>query len=157
LSATASRANGDRMSAALVAVDGEAPDSEAVRMACELLSGSNSNLYIVYVIEVERGLALDAEMVPATARGEEVLKDMEEIAKSFRINVEAELLQARRAGTAIVQEAVDKRVEAVVLGVPYQEAYGSYSLGHTARYVLENVPCRVVLWRDTIPQTVKPR
>ncbi len=154
LSAISSRANGNRMSAVLVAVDGDAPDSEAVRTACELLNGPNSNLYIVYVIEVERGLALDAEILPATARGEEVLKHMEEVAKPFKINVQAELLQARRAGSAIVQEAVDKHVDAVVIGVPYKEAYGSFSLGQTVPYVLENAPCRVVLWRDPLRQKV---
>ena len=153
-SSAASGANGTRMSAVLVAVDGDAPDSEAVRTGCELLNGPSSNLYIVYVIEVERGLALDAEIVPATARGEEVLKHMEEVAKPFKLNVQAELLQSRRAGSAIVQEAVDKRVEAVVIGVPYQETYGSFSMGQTAPYVLKNAPCRVILWRDPMRQKV---
>ena len=136
----------------LVAVEGRNSDAEAVKLACDLLVPNKGSLYIVYVIEVERGLPLDAEIVPATAKGEEVLKEMEEVARPYRCVVQAELLQSRKAGLAVVQEAVDKEVDAVVVGTAYREEYGAFSLGETVPYVLRNAPCKVVLWRDSIPQ-----
>ncbi len=141
-----SKENG--LSSILVAVAGENSDEEAVKLACQLLSSGKGNLHVVYVIEVERGLPVDAEITPATARAEEVLKHMEEVTRPFKCNVQAELLQSRRAGPAVVREAVDKRVDAIVLGVGYHEVYGSFSLGETAPYLLRNAPCRVILWRD---------
>jgi nucleotide-binding universal stress UspA family protein len=81
-----------------------------------------------------------------------VLKEMEEVASDYRCVTQAELLQSRKSGLAVVQEAVDKDVDAIVLGTAYREQYGSFSLGDTVPYVLKNAPCKVILWRDTIPQ-----
>ena len=137
----------------LVAVEGERPDDDAVKLACELLVPQKGTLYIVYVIEVDRSLPVDAEITPATAKGEEVLRHMEEVARPYKCETHAELLQSRRAGLAVVREAVDKRVDAIVLGVSHRETYGSFSLGETAPYVLKNAPCRVLLWRDLMAGT----
>ena len=135
-------------------MNGEPSDGSAVELACELLKPKRGRLFILYVIEVERGLPLDAEIAPATAKGEDVLREMEEIASRYKCLAQAELLQSRQAGSAVVQEAVDKEVDAVVLGVPYKERYGSFTMGDVASYVLENAPCRVVVWRDGVPGTV---
>ena len=143
-----------RLSSVLVPAGGERSDDDAVKLACELLKPQKGQLYIVYVIEVERGLPIDAEIAPATAKGEEVLKHLEEVAKPYRRVTQAELLQSRRAGLAVVQEAVDKQVDAIVLGVPYREEYGSFSLGEMTPYILKNAPCRVILWRDLMPSEI---
>ena len=139
-----------QVSSVLVAVRGEQSDDDVVRLACELLNSNKGKLYILYVIEVERGFPVDAEIAPATAKGEEVLKHMEEVAKAYKLKPEGELVQARRAGSAVIQEAFDKKVDAIVLSFPYRERFGSFSLGDTLPYVLKNAPCRVVVWRDPI-------
>ncbi len=141
-------------SSVLVAVQGEPSDEDAVKLACELINSPKDKLYIVYVIEVERGLPVDAEIAPATAKGEEVLKHVEDVAKLFKCKPEAELVQARQTGAAVVREAVDKGVDTVVLGTPFAERYGVFSLGDTIPYVLKNAPCRVIVWRDSAS---KPR
>ena len=139
------------LSTVLVSVAGDESDEEAVTLACELIHSQRGKLYILYVIEVERGLPLDAEIASATVKGEEVLKRFQKMASGHKFETHAELLQSRRAGLAVVQEAVDKEVDAIVLGIPYRELYGSFSLGETVPYVLNNAPCRVILWRDLIP------
>ena len=133
---------------ALVAVKGDQCDDEVVSLACELLSSNKGQLYALYVIEVDRRFPVDAEIVPATAKGEHVLRHVEQLAKEHKCRAEAELVQARQAGSAVVQEAVRKNVDAIVLGSSYTEASGSLSLGSTIPYVLKNAPCRVILWRD---------
>jgi len=149
--ASTKRPKDEAFSSVLVAVEGRKSDEEAVKLACDLLVPQKGDLFIVYIIEVERGMPLDAEIVPATAKGEEVLKEMEEVAKPYRCAIKAELLQSRKAGLAVVQEAVDKGVDAVVLGTTYRHEFGSFSLGDTVPYVLENAPCKVLLWRDAVP------
>lgn len=136
------------LSSILVAATGYQPDTDAVSLACSLLGHSKSHLYISYVIEVERSMYLDSEITHATAKGEEVLKNMETVAKQHKYEVSAELLQARQSGPAVVAEAVDKEVDAIILAVPYGKAYGSFSIGKIAKYVLKNAPCKVILWRD---------
>ena len=136
------------LSSVLVSVAGNDSDEEAVRMACGMLNGNKGRLHILYIIEVERTLPVDAEIPLATAKGDAVLRRMEEVARPFKLNPQAELLQSREAGYAVVQEAVDKDVEAIVMAVPYQTRYGEFSLGTTIPYVFEHAPCQVILWRD---------
>ena len=140
------------LSSILVTVSGEPSDENAVRLSCRLLNPQKGELHILYVIEVERALPVDAEVAPATAKGEEVLRHMEQVAQSYnRHTIKAELLQSREAGSAVVQEAVDRQVGAIVLGIPYKSIYGSFTMGTTAPYILKNAPCQVILWRDLVP------
>ncbi|HBJ31908.1 MAG TPA: universal stress protein [Dehalococcoidia bacterium] len=119
-----------------------------VRLACDLLESSRTMIHILYVIEVERDFPVDAEVTPAAAKGEQVLKDMESVARNYKCQMEAKLVQARKAGTAVVQEAVDKGVDAIVVGTSYKRPFGSYSLGESIPYILKNAPCRVIVSRD---------
>jgi len=123
-------------SSVLVAVQGERSDDEAVKLACELINSPKGKLHIVYVIEVERGFPVDAEIAPATAKGEEILKHMEEVAKSYKCKPEAELVQARQAGAAVVREAVEKDVR--VCGHP-AEVFSDHRQDQVVRHVLTGV------------------
>ena len=141
------------ISSALVAVRGNANEEDAIKLAGELLNNSKSIMYILYVIEMARGLPLDAEVGVSSARGEQVLKRMEHLARRFKCKTEANLLQARQAGGAVIREAVDKKVDAIIINMPYNEQYGTFSLGETVPYLLKNAPCRVILCRDQAYET----
>ena len=143
------------ISSVLAAVSGESYDTEVVRLACNLMRPNRGTLHILYVIEVDRRMPVDAEIVSATARAETVLRSMEKVAKAEKFKTEGELVQARDAGSAIVNEAFDRSVDAIVLGVPYQRRYGVFTLGNSVPYVLKNAPCQVVLWRDYDLQSSK--
>ena len=127
------------------------PDADAVGLACELLGHKKGDLYIVYAIEVDRSLPVDAEIGDDFVKGEALLKRMEEVSKPYGCRTQADILQSRRAGLAAVQEAFDKKVDAIVLGIDYKETHGSFSLGETVLYILKNAPCRVIMWRDSTP------
>ena len=144
------KSKNNQLNSALVSVTGESCDEDAVQLAYKLFEHPNGQLYIVYVIEVERSLPVDAEISAATAKAEQVLKRAEEISKSFHGKIHAEMLQSRKAGPALVHEAVDRMVDAMIISVPYNEQYGSFSMGETASYVLEHSPCKVILWREPI-------
>ncbi len=139
---------GFTLSSVLVSVAGNDSDEEAVKLACGMLNSNKGRLHILYIIEVERTLPVDAEIPLATARGDAVLQQMEKVARTFNLRPQAELLQSRQAGYAVVQEAVDKDVDVIVMAVPYQTRYGEFSLGTTIPYVFEHAPCQVILWRD---------
>lgn len=136
----------------LVAVSGNSADEDAVRFAAQLTEPQRGNLYIVHVIEVERSLPVDSELPFHTTRGDDLLDRMERAAEPFRCDVRSELLQSRLAGHAIVHEAAEREVDAVVIGMPYKTKYGRFALGDAVPYVLEHAPCRVILWRDEIPE-----
>lgn len=139
-----------RLSSVLVQVTGALSDSLVVRLACELLESRRSTLHLLYVIEVPRDTPLDAVVAGDSLVAEQVLEDMERVASQYNCIIEAHLVQARESGIAVVQEAVEKNVEAVVIGASGGETYGRYSLEQYVPYILRHAPCRVILSREPI-------
>ncbi len=133
----------------LVPVHGDDSDEASLSLACRLAKESKGKVYVLYVIEVARRLPLDADISQETAKGEQVLQRMEKLGKELQADIDAEILQARDAGPAVVQEAVDREVDAIVVGIPYKRRYGVFSLGNTVPFILKNSPCPVLLWRGT--------
>ena len=131
----------------LLPVYGGEGDEDSLRLACKLAKESKGKVYILYVIEVSRRLPLDADIGSEAARGEQILQRMEKLAKKYHCDIEAEILQARDAGPAVVQEAVQREVDAVVVRLHYKRRYGTFSMGRTVPYILRNSPCPVLVWR----------
>ena len=135
----------------LAAVTGDASDEEVVSQAERLLRSERGRLLILYVIKMDRSLPVDAEVTAEVLRGEAVLQRCEEGTRLPKGLVEAELLQAREVGPAVVHEAAVRDVDAVVLGTSYPTAFGAFSLGADIPYVLEHAPCHVVFIREPRP------
>ena len=133
----------------LVPVNGDEADEEAIKLACSVVK-KKGTLYIIYVIEVKRTLPLDAEMRPEIQRGEEVLESAERIAEEGDCEVETDLLQAREVGPAIIDEAMERGVDLIIIGITYKRRFGEFSLGECTPYVLKNAPCRVWVCREPI-------
>jgi nucleotide-binding universal stress UspA family protein len=156
-----------RLREILVPVDGSEASVEAVALACATAKRNRGKVYVVYVIEVPRALPLDADLSPEVAKGEEILDLAERRAGAEDFQVKGELLQARDAGHAIVDEAIERSVDGIILAVPAPKRPvgeggfvwprggrlsparppGEFKLGHIAQYVLENAPCQVWLLR----------
>ena len=145
------------MKRVLVAVTGDATDGEAMKLACATARESRGKVFVVYVIQVPMHLPLDAEISPETTKGEEVLQNMERLGKEYRCEVEAEIVQARAAGPGVVQEATERQVELIVLGMPYSKRYGVFSMGNVVPYILENAHCPVLVWREEIANSNRPK
>ena len=131
----------------VVPVDGSPSSQEALALACFLAKKNKGRVYAVYVIEVARTMPLDAEMTAEAQRGEQVLAEAERLAEDldYRENVFGELLQARDAAHAVVDEAVERGVSAIVLGVSYRR---DESVDPDMQYVLKNAPCQVIISRS---------
>jgi nucleotide-binding universal stress UspA family protein len=132
----------------LVAVSGKDADVEAVKLGCDLAKKSKAKVHVVYVIEVKRSLPLDAVIEPEIEKAEKVLTGAEEIAADRDCEVETDLIQAREVGPAIVDEAMEREVDLIVMGVTYKKRFGVFSLGRVIPYVLEEAPCRIMLCRE---------
>ena len=132
----------------VVPVNGSSASTDALVLACFLAKRNKGTVYAVYVIEVARTMPLDAEMTAEAQHGEQVLAEAERKAEEldYRDNVFGEILQARDSGHAIVDEAVERGVSAIVMGVSYTRGVGD-ELAPSAQYVLKNAPCQVILSR----------
>ena len=132
----------------LVAVSGKDADAEAVKLACDLAKKPKAKIYVVYVIEVKRSLPLDAVIESEIRRAEEALAHAEDVASDKDYEIETDLIQGRDAGPAIVDEAMDKEVDLILMGFTYKKRFGIFNLGRVIPYVLEEAPCRVLLYRE---------
>jgi len=134
----------------LVAASGNGADDEAVKLACNLAKKSKAGVYVVYVIEVNRSLPLDAVIESEIQKAEEVLTRAEDIAADRDYEVETDLIQAREAGPAIVDEAMERDADLIVMGLTYKLRFGVFSLGSVIPHVLKEAPCRVLLCREPV-------
>ena len=132
----------------LVPVIGTKADEEAVRLACVLAKKNKGKIWAVYVITVKRALPLDAEIESEIRKAEGVLDHIESIAEEQGCEVETDLLQSREAGPTIIDEAVEREVDLILIGVTYKKRFGQFSLGDVMPYVLKNAPCRVILYHQ---------
>jgi nucleotide-binding universal stress UspA family protein len=69
---------------------------------------------------------------------------------SRNTNIVTELLQARAVGPAIVDEAIERDADAIIMTAAVHRRHGRPTLGDTAVHVLLNAPCEVVVVR-TVP------
>ncbi len=134
----------------LVAASGNGADEEVVKLACNLAKKSKAEVYVVYVIEVKRSLPLDAVIESEIQKAEEVLTRAEDIAAERDYEVETDLIQAREAGSAIVDEAMERDVDLILMGLTYKTRFGVFDLGRAVPHVLKEAPCRVLLCRDPV-------
>ena len=134
----------------LVAASGNGADEESVKLACNLAKKSKAEVYVVYVIEVKRSLPLDAVIESEIQKAEEVLTRAEDIAAERDYEVETDLIQAREAGSAIVDEAMERDVDLILMGLTYKTRFGVFDLGSAIPHVLKEAPCRVLLCRDPV-------
>lgn len=136
----------------LVPVNGDPASEHTFRWACQLARQSKAQLHAVYVIEVPLGLPLESENAQATDMGEAILAGIEAIGAEEKCkDLIAKSLRARHAGPAIVMEAEDRQMDAVIMGVPYRRRFGSCTMGATASYIFDNSPCQVIFWRERAP------
>jgi len=132
----------------LVPVAGYKAEEEAMKLACRLAKKDKSKIWSVYVVTIKRALPLDAEIESEIRRAEDVLDHIESIAEEEGCEVETDVLQAREAGPAIIDEAVDRGIDLVLMGINYKRRFGQFSLGNVVPYVLKNAPCPVILYHE---------
>ena len=101
----------------LVPLIGTEADEEAMKLACRIAKKDKAEIWAVYVIAVERTLPLDAEIESEIRKAEAILAHVEVVAKEQDCEVVTDLLQARELAPTIVDEAVERGVDLILMGV----------------------------------------
>ena len=134
----------------LVPINDSPASLEALAAAGSIARARKAGVVVIHVIEVVRSLPVNAEMEWEARRGEQLLRQAEEVAKEGSFSIRGELLQSRQAGQAIVDEAHAQHAQSIVLGLRFRRVVGDYELGHTASYVLKHARCPVWLLREAV-------
>jgi nucleotide-binding universal stress UspA family protein len=83
-------------------------------------------------------------------KAEDVLTQAEEVAGERGCELEADIIQARDVGPAIVEEAVEREADLIIIGLTQKRRFGTFSLGNVILHVLKEAPCRVLLSRESL-------
>jgi nucleotide-binding universal stress UspA family protein len=132
----------------LVPVVGTEVDEESMKLACRLAKKEKGKVWAVYVVAIKRSLPLDAEITSESHHAEDVLDSVEVIGQEEDCEVETDVLQAREIGPAIIDEAVERGIDLILMGIKYKRSFGQFSLGSVVPYVLKNAPCPVILYQQ---------
>jgi len=133
----------------LVPITDTGVDREVIELACRLI-GKKGQIFIVYTIAVDRTLPIDAEIEPEIQKADSILTDIETMAGERGWPVEADLLQARELGPAIINAAIERQADLMLVGLTPLIEFGQFSLGSMVPYLLKNAPCRVILYQQPI-------
>jgi nucleotide-binding universal stress UspA family protein len=134
-----------------VVVDGKRLDIELVRLACLMAKKARRKVHLVHVIEVPRTLPLKATLTKESEQADKLLNEAMAVAEDAGCDAVAEVVQARDAGPAIVDEAKDHECALIMLGLVRDTRNArNTDLGKTIQYVLANAPCRVWVVQDPI-------
>ncbi len=134
----------------LVPVRDTAVSEEMMVLACQLATERNSSIDALYVIEVPLNLPIDASLPEERERARQVLERAAQAADQFKVKLTPVVVTARSAGRAIVEEAIARRSEVIVLGSQGKRRIADKVFGRTIDYVLNNLPCEAII--NVIPK-----
>ncbi len=138
---------------AVVALSGSSSDVRILRLVLDLAKPTHSEVVAVHVVGIDWTLPLDANVAGMSDEAQRVLDMAEAQAEHANLEIESVLVQARDVGAAIVDEAVERDADLLVLGLPYRTRFGGdFAIGRTVPYVLKNAPCAVWVAREPMPE-----
>lgn len=135
----------------VVPVSGSDTDARVLDILPDLFSRDGGTVTFLFVVEVPQSMPLDAELPTEIDAGERALRNAERIARGSlpqrSTQVVTELLQARAVGPAIIDEAIERDADAILMTASVHRRHGRPTLGETTDHVLLHAPCEVVVIR----------
>lgn len=132
-----------------VVISGEKLDSNITYLGCQVAKVANRKVCLLHVIVVPRALPLEAVLTRETEQADYLLNEAMKIAIQLGCRAISEIVHARDAGRAIVEETKDNHCALLFMGWIQKHAKG---FDETVLYVLENAPCRVWLVEVPVPK-----
>jgi APA family basic amino acid/polyamine antiporter len=122
------------------------PESEdALIAAARLAAERGATIVVLHVLEIPLERPLDADLGAIEDRADRLLDDAQALAEQYGVRTVSRLVRARSVPRAIVDEAVSRSAELIVLGAPREAPGRGRILGRTSEKVLKLSPLRVLV------------
>jgi APA family basic amino acid/polyamine antiporter len=121
---------------------------EAMDFACRLAAERRASIVAFTAIQVPLDMPLDAELPDDVHEANEQLDEARAIGESYGVRVVGRIARTRNIGRAIVDEAVRRESEIIVMAGPrrVQLQRGRRQIfGDAVDFVLRHAPCRVMV------------
>ena len=117
-----------------------AETEEALVAAARLAAERGATIVLVSVIEVPLALPLGAELPEEEAQADDLLDEARALVESYGVRAMTRLTRARRAGPAMVEEAVRRNAELIVVGAGRAARPRPPVFGKTVDYIFKTEP-----------------
>jgi APA family basic amino acid/polyamine antiporter len=121
---------------------------EAMDFACRLAAERRASIVAFTAIEVPLDLPLDADLPDDVREANEQLDEARAIGDSYGVRVIGRIARTRNIGRAIVDEAVRRESEIIVMAGPRRvrlQRGRRQIFGDAVDFVLRHAPCRVMV------------
>ncbi|HKT44843.1 MAG TPA: universal stress protein [Gaiellaceae bacterium] len=121
---------------------------EAMDVACRLATERRATIVALTAIEVPLDQPLDAGLAAEVEEAHAQLDEASAIGDSYGVRVIPRLVRTRNSGRAIVDEALRRQSEIIVMGGPRRirlTPARKQIFGDTVDFVLKHAPCRVMV------------
>jgi APA family basic amino acid/polyamine antiporter len=121
---------------------------EAMDVACRLAAERRASIVAFTAIQVPLDQPLDAELREEVREANEQLDEARAIGESYGVRVIGRIARTRNIGRAIVDEAVRRNSEIIVMAGPRRVRLQSgrrQIFGDAVDFVLRHAPCRVMV------------
>ncbi|MFL5916901.1 MAG: amino acid permease [Gaiellaceae bacterium] len=121
---------------------------EAMDVACRLAAERRASIVAFTAIEVPLDLPLDTELPEDVQEANEQLDEARAIGDSYGVRVIGRIARTRNIGRAIVDEAIRRHSEIIVMAGPRRVRlqHGRRQIfGDAVDFVLRHAPCRVMV------------
>jgi nucleotide-binding universal stress UspA family protein len=124
------------------------PSDEAMDFACRLAAERRASIVAVTAIQVPLDQPLDAYLPEDVAEANEQLDEARAIGDSYGVRVSGRIARTRNIGREIVDEAVRRGSEVIVMAGPRRvrlQRGRRQIFGDSVDFVLRHAPCRVMV------------
>jgi nucleotide-binding universal stress UspA family protein len=118
---------------------------EVIATAIKLAEEEGAAVSALHVVRVPLEKPMDAELSDAEEQAEASLAEAKLLAAELGIEVEGTVVRARAIGEAIVDVAVDREADLIVMGSSPRWRRQSRFFSPTVDYVLRHAPCEVMV------------
>jgi basic amino acid/polyamine antiporter, APA family len=132
----------------LVPIAAGYPSDEAMDFACRLAAERRASIVAFTAIDVPLDLPLDAELPREVHEANEQLDEARAIGDSYGVRVVGRIARTRNIGRAIVDEAIRRNSEIIVMAGPRRvrlQRGRRQIFGDAVDFVLRHAPCRVMV------------
>jgi nucleotide-binding universal stress UspA family protein len=141
----------------VLGLSGGAADETTTRLAIGMARGRGGELVAVHVVEVDWSHGLTEDLSSTSDLPQRVLDGAEAAAEDAGVPMATVLLQAREAGPALVDEALQRDADLIIIGLPFRRRLGGdFDQGRTVPYVLANAPSAVWVVREPPREAASP-
>lgn len=119
---------------------------EMIATAIALAKKDPAEVQAITVVRVPRRFPLEGELPPdVAARVDASLSEARALGEDHGVEVRTDVVRARSIGHAIVEEAVARMADLIVLGSSSRWRRQSRFFSPTVDFVLRNAPCEVLV------------